>query len=160
MAKREFQICARSRYNKTLPGNLVCFVKLNSDLCFYSVTATIMHYWFILDCVIRAPDSTLQWHHNERDVVLNHRRSDCLLDRLFRHWSKETAKFRVTGLGGGGGGGGGGGNSPVTGDFPHKGPLIWKKCFHMMTSLWCNGCALVVVREIHLRCEYSAVVLV
>ena len=30
-------------------------------------------------------DFSLQWRHNERDVVSNHRRLDCLLNRLFRH---------------------------------------------------------------------------
>ena len=29
--------------------------------------------------------NTLQWHHNGRDGVPNHRRLDCLLNRLFRH---------------------------------------------------------------------------
>ena len=40
----------------------------------------------------------LQWRHNERDGVSNHRRLDCLLNRLFRCWSKKTPKLRVTGL--------------------------------------------------------------
>ena len=52
----------------------------------------------------------LQWRHNERDGVSNHRRLDCLLKRLFRRRSKKTSKVRVTGLCEG--------NSPVTGEFP------------------------------------------
>ena len=40
----------------------------------------------------------LQWRHNERDGVSNHRRLDCPLNRLFRHRSKKTPKLRVTGL--------------------------------------------------------------
>ena len=52
----------------------------------------------------------LQWRHNERDGVSNHRRLDCLLSRFFRCRSKNTSKFRVTGLCEG--------NSPVTGEFP------------------------------------------
>ena len=52
---------------------------------------------------------TLQWRHNE-PYVSNHRRLDCLLDRLFRRRSGKTSKFRVTGLCEG--------NSPVTGEFP------------------------------------------
>ena len=36
----------------------------------------------------------LQWRHNERDGVSNHRRLDCLLNRLFRRWSKKTSKLR------------------------------------------------------------------
>ena len=53
---------------------------------------------------------TLQWRHNEHDGVSNHRRLECLLNRLSRRSSKKTSKFRVTGLCEG--------NSPVTGEFP------------------------------------------
>ena len=52
---------------------------------------------------------TLQWRHNEREGVSNHQPHDYLLNRLFRHRSKETPKLRVTGLCEG--------NSPVTGEF-------------------------------------------
>ena len=38
------------------------------------------------------------WRHNERDGVSNHRRLDCLHNRLFRRRSKKTSKLRVTGL--------------------------------------------------------------
>ena len=51
----------------------------------------------------------LQWRHNKRDGVSNHRRLDCLLNRLFGRRSKKTSKLRVTGLCEG--------NSPVTGEF-------------------------------------------
>ena len=50
----------------------------------------------------------LQWRHNERDGVLNHRR--CLLNRLLRPRSKKTPKLRVTGLCER--------NSPVTSEYP------------------------------------------
>ena len=53
---------------------------------------------------------TLRWRHNERDGVSNHRRLDCLLNRLFRRTSKKTSKLRDTGLCDG--------NSPVTSEFP------------------------------------------
>ena len=53
---------------------------------------------------------TLRWRHNERDGVLNRRRFNCLLNRLFRPKSKKASKLRVTGLCEG--------NSPVTGEFP------------------------------------------
>ena len=53
---------------------------------------------------------SIQWAHNEPDGDSNHRRFDCLLNRLFRFRSKKTSKLRVTGLCGG--------NSPVTGGFP------------------------------------------
>ena len=52
----------------------------------------------------------LQRRHNERDGVSNHRRFDCLLNRLSRRRSKKTPKLRVTGLCEG--------NSPVNGEFP------------------------------------------
>ena len=38
-----------------------------------------------------------QWHHIERDGITNHRRLDCLLNRLFRRRSKKTSKLCVTG---------------------------------------------------------------
>ena len=43
----------------------------------------------------------LERRHNKRDGVSNHRRLDCLLDRLFRRRSKKTSKLHVTGLCGG-----------------------------------------------------------
>ena len=56
--------------------------------------------------------ASLQWRHNEHDGASNHRRLDCLPNRLFRRRSKKTSKFRVTGLCGG--------NPPVTGGFPSQ----------------------------------------
>ena len=53
---------------------------------------------------------SLQWRHNQHDGVSNHQPRDCLLNRLFRRWSKKTSKLHVTGLCAG--------NSPVTGEFP------------------------------------------
>ena len=41
---------------------------------------------------------TLQWCHNGRDGVSNHRRLESILNRLFRRISKKTSKFRVTGF--------------------------------------------------------------
>ena len=52
----------------------------------------------------------LQWGHNERDGVSNHRRLDCLLNHLFWRRSKKILRPRVTGHCAG--------NSPVTGEFP------------------------------------------
>ena len=57
----------------------------------------------------------LQWRHNGRNGVSNHRRLDCLLNRVFRRKSKKTSKFRVTGLCEG--------NSPVTSEFPTQRPV-------------------------------------
>ena len=54
--------------------------------------------------------AALQWRHNGYDNVPNHRRHDCLLNRLFRRRSKKTSKLHATGLCAG--------NSPGTGEFP------------------------------------------
>ena len=55
---------------------------------------------------------TLHWRHNGRDSVSNHRRLDCLLNRLFRRRSTKISKLRVTAICEG--------SSPVTGEFPSK----------------------------------------
>ena len=59
--------------------------------------------------------------HNERDGVSNHRRLDCLPNRLFRCRTKKAPKLRVTGLSRLCDG-----NSTVTGEFPRKGPVTRK----------------------------------
>ena len=69
---------------------------------------------------------SLQWRHNDRDDVPNHRRLDCLLNRLFRNRSKKTSNFRVTGLCEG--------NSPVTGEFPTK----WASKAENVSIWWCH----------------------
>ena len=61
---------------------------------------------------------SLQWRRNETDGVSNYQSHDCLLNRLFRRRSKKTSKLRVTGLYER--------NSPMTGEFPHKGPVTRK----------------------------------
>ena len=62
--------------------------------------------------------SSLQWRHNEPDGVSNHQPHNCLLNRLFKRRSRKTSNLRATGLCEG--------NSPVTGEFPHKGPATRK----------------------------------
>ena len=61
----------------------------------------------------------LQWCHNEQDGILNHRRLDCLLHRLFKRKSKKTSKFRITDLCQG--------NPPVIGGFSNaeNGSIWW-----------------------------------
>ena len=61
------------------------------------------------------PCIVLQWRHNRRDGVSNHRPRHYLLKHLFRRRSKKTSKLRVTGLWAG--------NSPATGEFPTKFPV-------------------------------------
>ena len=41
---------------------------------------------------------SLEWRHNERDVVSNDRRLDGLLNRLLKRRTKKTSNLRVTGL--------------------------------------------------------------
>ena len=78
--------------------------------------------------------STLQWRHNERDGVSNHRRLYCLLNCWFRCRSKGTSKLRVAGLCAG--------NSSVTGEFPaqkanNAGNISIWLCHHeYFNSLW------------------------
>ena len=62
--------------------------------------------------------NSLQWRQNERHGVSVHQPQDCLLNRVFGRRSKKTPKLCVTGLCEG--------NSPVTGEFPHRGPVRWK----------------------------------
>ena len=59
-----------------------------------------------------------RWRHNESDGVSNHQLHDCLLNRLFTRKSKKKSKLRVTVLCAR--------NSPVTSEFPHKGPVTRK----------------------------------
>ena len=64
------------------------------------------------------PYATLQWRHNDRDGVSNYQCLESLLIRLVRRRSKNISKLCVTGLCGE--------NPPVTGGFPHKGPVTRK----------------------------------
>ena len=74
-------------------------------------TVAEITFWRNNDCMLSG-QSSLQWRHNGRDGVSNHRRLDCPFHRLFRRRSKKTSNLRVTGLCEG--------NSPVTGEFPSQ----------------------------------------
>ena len=81
--------------------------------------------WIAVVCkeVVSLPESSQCWKiitvtSQWARWLSNHRRIDCLFNRLFRLRSKKTSKLRVTGLCEG--------NSPVSGEFPHKGPLARK----------------------------------
>ena len=76
--------------------------------------------------------TTLEWRHNERDGVSKYRRLDCLLNLLFMWISKKTSKLRVTGLCEG--------NPPVTGGFPHRGPLTRFFPFDNVIMKYAPGC--------------------
>ena len=69
------------------------------------------------------PEVSLQWRHNERDGVSNHRRVDCLFIRLFRYRLKKASKLCINGLYER--------NPPVTGGFPSEGPANTKN-----VSIW------------------------
>ena len=60
----------------------------------------------------------LQWRYIERDGVSNHQPRYYLLNCLFRCRSRKTSKLRVTGLCAW--------NSPSTGGYPHKRPIMRK----------------------------------
>ena len=71
--------------------------------------------WRPGDAYIRIIDPAiiaLEWRYNERHCVSNHRRFDCLLNRLFRRRTRKTPKPRFPGLCEG--------NSLVTGEFPSQ----------------------------------------
>ena len=70
------------------------------------LTGHSLHHWI----------RTLQWRHNERAGVWNHRHLDGFLNHLVRRRSKKSPKLRLTGLCEG--------NSPV--NSPHKRPVTRK----------------------------------
>ena len=98
-----------------------------------------------LAAVVRVPFS-LQWCHNERGGVSNHRRLVCVSNCLFMYRSKKTSELRVTGLYEG--------NSPVTGEFPTQRAsnaenvsIRWRQ--HVISmQLICILCS----RRLHLWC--------
>ena len=79
----------------------------------------------------------LQWRHSGHDCISNHRRLDCLFNRLFRRRSKKTSKSRVAGLCEG--------NSPVTGEFPAQrasnaeNASNWWRHHDISGNNWCRG---------------------
>ena len=85
-----------------------CSVLSSQNILLYTYTATAVQTYtkterlpcwqdFPLEFLLQAA-TTLQWRHDERDGVSNHRRLYCLLNRLLRPRSKKTSKLRVTGL--------------------------------------------------------------
>ena len=85
--------------------------------------AEVILFWF--QCVVHTVIG-LQWRHNERDDVSNHR---CLVCSIvfITHISQNTSKLHVTGLCEE--------NLPVTGGFPSQ-RASNGQCFHLMTSSW------------------------
>ena len=81
----------------------------------------------------------LQWRHNGLGSVSNHQPHDCLLNRLFRRWSKKTTKIRVTGLCAG--------ISPIPVNSPHKGPVTRKMFPFDDVIMWWNQDAVAIMQE-------------
>ena len=81
---------------------------LSHGLAYAHICCSTLHDDVIFSTLL-AP---LQWRHNERYGVSNHRHLHCLLNRLFRRWSKNSSKLHVTGLCER--------NPPVTGGFPSQ----------------------------------------
>ena len=79
-----------------------------------------------------------QWRHNERDCASNHRRLDCLLNRLFKRRSKTIPKLRATCFYEV--------KTPVTGEFPAQrasyaeNVSIWWRHHATSTKLQQNTC--------------------
>ena len=78
--------------------------------------------------MVQLTTAPLQWLHNEHDGVSNHQPHHCLPKCLFgrrkhqrKHQSSASLAF-VRGINW----------SPV--NSPHKGPVTYGKCFHLMTS--------------------------
>ena len=82
-----------------------------------------------------------QCRHNEHDGVSNHRRLDCLINRLFRHINEKRQSCAslafVRGIQ----------RSPVNSTHNR---LVTRKCFHLMTSSWIQ----LVIRNIQ-KCNQS-----
>ena len=100
-----------------------------------------MHFEWIHDITYlnlsKDLDLPLQWRHNERDGISNHKRLDCLLKSLFRCRSRKTSKLPVTGLCEG--------NSLVTGEFPAQRasnvenvPIWWRHHAHCWQLMPCG----------------------
>ena len=95
--------------------------KYASRICFSRLSSKLGHG--------RTYISALQWRHNGRDGVSNHQHHHCLLNHLFRRWSKKTSKFRVAGLRR---------EIDLTGYrwIPRTNGQSRGKWFHSMTSSW------------------------
>ena len=95
------------------------------DICGTRMTCPIAHF-----------STSLQWRHERIDGVSNHQLHDCLLNHLFRRWSKKTPRLRVAGFCAG--------NSPMTSQFPAQmasnaeNVSIWWR-HHGVGSYW-YGC--------------------
>ena len=135
--------CVKCRSASRIMRSVFC--PLNSKKWKFNVFICIHLIWI---CWFRfVVWGILQLDHNECNGISNHRRLDCLLNRLIKHRSKKTSKLRVIGLCEG--------NPPVT----HTGPVTRKMfpfddvimrtehrngfvCLLICPSLWLSICPL------------------
>ena len=95
--------------------------------------------------------NSFRWRRNGRDSVSNHQPRDCLLNLLFRRWSKKTSKLRVTGLCAW--------NSPVSAEFPSQRASntenAWSSCEGCVWGwgflVWINHADVGVLAPLHCR---------
>ena len=78
-------------YSKHVVATLLDSAAKNKHL----MLSHLMYTYIRFTCVFK---QKLQWRCNERDGVSNHRRPDCLLNRLFMRRSTKTSKLLVTGF--------------------------------------------------------------
>ena len=71
-------VCSCTWWNKDVKNN-------NNNKIKIRVLGHVIQHWYtpVVCC-----NNVLQWHYNGRDGVSNHWLLDCLLNRLFRRWSK------------------------------------------------------------------------
>ena len=139
--------------------NKCIYLMFNLDdfcICFswYYMTVQVIEVWLCCYLVLISkfngsktwPILALQWRNNERHVISNHLRHNCLLNRLFRRSSKKTTKLSVTCLYEG--------NSPVTGKFPAQ-----KDSNAEIVSIWWRHLVnLLLVGVLQHRCHVFQVV--
>ena len=103
-----------------------------------SLRITSHHYSDVIMSAM-ASQITLQWRHNERDGVSNHRPPDYLLNCFFfKRRSKETSKLRIIGLCEG--------NSPLTDVF------LWQRTSNAENvSIWWRHHVTSLVKIGHLK---------
>ena len=88
------------------PYHIYCFVFCGICLMTWICSLYIQEKWQSInqsinrsiDQTIYQTISSLQWRHNGRDGVSDHRRLDCLLNHLFRRRSNKIWQPRLTGL--------------------------------------------------------------
>ena len=126
--------------------------------CFLSLTETLLRdgtrwaqdFYVLLLCYVHR--KTLQWRHNGRNGVSNHRHLKCLFNLSLRCRSKKTSKLRVTGLCEG--------KSPMTSEFPSQrasnaeNVSIWW-CHHVDNKFVICSVIFMFYLLCHTRCYYQ-----